>query len=137
MHSQYSSNAGWCSPGAGMGRSLPAGCNGRQRRSRHVRRRPGLTLDEGDHQLARPGPQGVELLRDAARRLVPAPDDHDDLGRPRQIQLCVLVDRGGRELPIQADIIGTRVSTTPSDRVDVQVAELDGEDSVSVVRGTA
>ena len=49
----------------------------------------------------------------------------------------MLVDRGGRELPIQADIIGTRVSTTPSDRVDVQVAELDGEDSVSVVRGTA
>ena len=64
-------------------------------------------------------------------------DECADFGRPRRIFLCVLVDRGGRELPIQADIIGTSVSTTPSDRVDVQVAELDGEDSVSVVRGTA
>lgn len=63
-------------------------------------------------------------------------DECTDFGRPRRIFLCVLVDRGGRELPIQADIIGIKVSTAPADRVDVQVAELDGEDGVSVVRGT-
>jgi len=47
----------------------------------------------------------------------------------------VLIDRGGRELPIQADIIGVTVSTSTADRVDVLVRELDGEDAVAVVRG--
>lgn len=64
-------------------------------------------------------------------------DECADFGRPRRILLCVLVDRGGRELPIQADIIGTRVSTAPGDRVDVRVQELDGEDAVAVVREMA
>jgi pyrimidine operon attenuation protein/uracil phosphoribosyltransferase len=44
------------------------------------------------------------------------------------------VDRGGRELPIHADIVGKRVDVAPSDRVDVMVSELDGSDSVVVVR---
>jgi len=64
-------------------------------------------------------------------------DECADFGRPRRILLCVLVDRGGRELPIQADIIGTRVSTGAGDRVDVRVQELDGEDAVAVVREMA
>jgi pyrimidine operon attenuation protein/uracil phosphoribosyltransferase len=64
-----------------------------------------------------------------------AMDECADFGRPRRILLCVLIDRGGRELPIQADIIGTRVSTGAQDRVDVRVQELDGEDAVAVVRG--
>jgi pyrimidine operon attenuation protein/uracil phosphoribosyltransferase len=46
----------------------------------------------------------------------------------------VLVDRGGRELPIHADIVGKRVDVAPSDRVDVLVSELDGSDSVVLVR---
>jgi pyrimidine operon attenuation protein/uracil phosphoribosyltransferase len=62
-------------------------------------------------------------------------DECADFGRPRRILLGVLVDRGGRELPIQADIIGTTVSTGPGDRVDVLVSELDGRDGVEVVRG--
>jgi pyrimidine operon attenuation protein/uracil phosphoribosyltransferase len=62
-------------------------------------------------------------------------DECADFGRPRRILLSVLVDRGGRELPIQADIIGTTVSTGPGDRVDVFVSELDGRDGVEVVRG--
>ena len=57
-----------------------------------------------------------------------------DFGRPRRTLLCVLVDRGGRELPIQADIVGTTVTTTTDDRVDVLVAERDGEDGVNLVR---
>ena len=63
-------------------------------------------------------------------------DEVTDFGRPRRILLSVLVDRGGRELPIQADVVGTTVSLTPTDRVDVLVSELDGRDSVELVRGS-
>ena len=61
-------------------------------------------------------------------------DELADFGRPKRISLCVLVDRGGRELPIQADIVGKLVKTTPGDRVDVQVEEIDGRDQVDLVR---
>ena len=66
-------------------------------------------------------------------------DELTDFGRPRRISLCVLVDRGGRELPIQADIVGATVKTAAGDRVDVFVEELDGRDQVELVRagGTA
>lgn len=60
-------------------------------------------------------------------------DELADFGRPKRISLCVLVDRGGRELPIQADIVGTTVEVKPGARVDVFVAELDGRDEVLVV----
>src|SRR6266581_5555649 len=62
-------------------------------------------------------------------------DELADFGRPKRISLCVLVDRGGRELPIQADVVGKVVKTGPGDVVEVQVAELDGRDQVDVVRG--
>jgi len=68
------------------------------------------------------------------RTIRAALDEFADFGRPRRILLCVLVDRGGRELPIQADVVGTTVDTSPKDRVDVQVAELDGKDAVDLVR---
>jgi pyrimidine operon attenuation protein / uracil phosphoribosyltransferase len=61
-------------------------------------------------------------------------DECSDFGRPRRILLCVLIDRGGRELPIQADIVGEKVATGPGDRVDVLVSELDGRDAVELVR---
>ena len=60
-------------------------------------------------------------------------DELADFGRPKRISLCVLVDRGGRELPIQADIVGKVVKTNPGERVDVQVQELDGQDQVDVI----
>jgi pyrimidine operon attenuation protein / uracil phosphoribosyltransferase len=62
-------------------------------------------------------------------------DEFADFGRPKRILLCVLIDRGGRELPIQADVVGTKVSTGSGDRVDVFVSELDGRDGVELVRG--
>ncbi len=62
-------------------------------------------------------------------------DECSDFGRPRRILLCVLIDRGGRELPIQADIVGKKVSAAPGERVDVLVSELDGRDAVELVRG--
>jgi len=64
-----------------------------------------------------------------------AMDELRDFGRPGRIALCVLIDRGGRELPIQADIVGHSVEVGERDRVDVLIAELDGVDSVRVVRG--
>ena len=61
-------------------------------------------------------------------------DELADFGRPKRISLAVLVDRGGRELPIQADIVGTAAETSAGDRVEVQVEELDGRDQVDLVR---
>lgn len=55
-------------------------------------------------------------------------------GRPKSIQLAVLVDRGHRELPIQPDFCGRILQTERSDHVKVSFAELDGEDSVSMVK---
>jgi len=57
-----------------------------------------------------------------------------DLGRPRQIQLAVLVDRGHRELPVRADFVGKNLPTAPTERVDVRLHETDGEDEVVIVK---
>jgi pyrimidine operon attenuation protein/uracil phosphoribosyltransferase len=62
-------------------------------------------------------------------------DQIADFGRPARIGLAVLVDRGGRELPIQADIVGERVPAEAHDRVDVLLTEVDGRDAVELVRG--
>lgn len=53
-----------------------------------------------------------------------------DFGRPRRIQLAVLVDRGHRELPIKADYVGKNVPTSPNELVEVRLAEADGKDEV-------
>lgn len=55
-----------------------------------------------------------------------------DLGRPRAIQLAVLIDRGHRELPIRADYVGKNVPTRRDEEVRVLVQEVDGEDAVAV-----
>jgi pyrimidine operon attenuation protein/uracil phosphoribosyltransferase len=68
------------------------------------------------------------------RTIRAALDELADFGRPKRILLCVLVDRGGRELPIHPDIVGLSVTTGPGDRVDVRVRERDGEDGVDLVR---
>jgi pyrimidine operon attenuation protein/uracil phosphoribosyltransferase len=57
-----------------------------------------------------------------------------DLGRPRQIQLAVLVDRGHRELPVRADFVGKNLPTAETERVDVLLAETDGADEVVIVK---
>lgn len=63
-------------------------------------------------------------------------DELIDFGRPSRIQLCVLVDRGGRELPIQPDFVGLRTQTSGDEIVQVRLAEEDGEDRV-VLMGSA
>jgi pyrimidine operon attenuation protein/uracil phosphoribosyltransferase len=62
-------------------------------------------------------------------------DELADFGRPARIALAVLVDRGGRELPIHADIVGKRVEVPARGRVDVLVQPLDGRDAVIIVEG--
>ena len=57
-----------------------------------------------------------------------------DYGRPRRVELLVLIDRGLRELPIHADYIGRKVETVPTDYVDVFLEERDGRDEVALVR---
>src|SRR3954463_11748230 len=53
-----------------------------------------------------------------------------DFGRPRAIQLVVLVDRGHRELPIKADYVGKNLPTSPEESVQVRLQESDGQDEV-------
>jgi pyrimidine operon attenuation protein/uracil phosphoribosyltransferase len=63
-----------------------------------------------------------------------AMDALNDFGRPKQIQLAVLVDRGHRELPIRADFVGKNVPTSQTENVHVNLKELGGEDEVVLER---
>lgn len=56
-----------------------------------------------------------------------------DFGRPKNIQLAVLVDRGHRELPIRPDYVGKNVPTAHDDRINVKLTETDGEDKVELI----
>lgn len=55
-----------------------------------------------------------------------------DFGRPRAVQLAVLIDRGHRELPIRADYIGKNLPTSSRESVEVRLVETDGADSVAI-----
>jgi pyrimidine operon attenuation protein/uracil phosphoribosyltransferase len=56
-----------------------------------------------------------------------------DLGRPKRVRLCVLIDRGHRELPIEATFIGRTVETSDTEIVEVRLQEVDGEERVMLV----
>jgi len=66
----------------------------------------------------------------SGRTVRAALDALTDLGRPRSVQLAVLVDRGHRELPIRADYVGKNLPTSQHETVRVHLAETDGEDAV-------
>ena len=68
------------------------------------------------------------------RTIRAAMDALTDFGRPRQVQLAVLVDRGHRELPIRADYVGKNVPTSLDEEVRVRVNEIDGIDEVMLSR---
>jgi len=55
-----------------------------------------------------------------------------DIGRPRTIQLAVIVDRGHRELPVRADFVGKNVPTSKKEIIGVRVKEIDQEDCVVI-----
>jgi pyrimidine operon attenuation protein / uracil phosphoribosyltransferase len=56
-----------------------------------------------------------------------------DLGRPKRVTLCVLVDRGHREMPIEAEYVGRKVQTSTSEIIEVRLREIDKEDRVVLV----
>jgi len=70
----------------------------------------------------------------SGRTIRSAMDALNDFGRPRQIQLAVLVDRGHRELPIRADFVGKNQPTAPSEKVQVRIGQTGQEDEVVLER---
>ena len=68
------------------------------------------------------------------RTIRAAMDALTDFGRPREIQLAVLVDRGHKELPIRADYVGKNVPTSHDEEIQVRMAETDDVDEVVLVR---
>jgi pyrimidine operon attenuation protein / uracil phosphoribosyltransferase len=64
------------------------------------------------------------------RTIRAAMDALNDFGRPKRIQLAVLIDRGHRELPIKADFVGKNVPTAPGEKVHVRLGEAGAEDEV-------
>ena len=79
--------------------------------------------------------QTVVLVDDvlfSGRTIAAAMDALKDLGRPRVVRLAVLIDRGHRELPIQADHVGKDLPTSADAHVRVALAEIDGEDLVTL-----
>ncbi len=109
-----------------------------------------VTLHRDDLHLRPPdGHQPVSELPDIGGKVVVLVDDvihHGrtaraamdalmDFGRPRAIQLAVLLDRGHRELPIRPDYVGKNVPTADSERIEVLMAEEDGIDQAVIVAG--
>ncbi len=82
------------------------------------------------------GGKRVVLVDDVlftGRTIRAALDAISDLGRPRQVQLAILVDRGHRELPIRADYVGKNVPTSLDEEVKVRLSETDGSEEVLIV----
>ena len=77
----------------------------------------------------------VDDVMFTGRTIRAALDALTDLGRPRLVQLAVLLDRGHRELPIRADYVGKNVPTAPKEKVKVHLEEVDGRDEVTLVSG--
>ncbi len=107
-----------------------------------------LYRDDVQTKLEQPLVQKTEILFDVVDKVIILVDDVlftgrtiraaldqiIDFGRPKRIQLAVLVDRGHRELPIRADYVGKNIPTAKEDRVRVKIKEVDGEDSVSIIK---
>jgi pyrimidine operon attenuation protein/uracil phosphoribosyltransferase len=74
----------------------------------------------------------VDDVFHTGRTVRAALDALNDLGRPRNVQLAVLVDRGHRELPIRADFVGKNLPTSRSERVSVLLDEIDHEEEVRI-----
>ncbi|WP_294348476.1 bifunctional pyr operon transcriptional regulator/uracil phosphoribosyltransferase PyrR [uncultured Clostridium sp.] len=55
-----------------------------------------------------------------------------DVGRPKSVQLAVLIDRGHKELPIRADYVGKNIPTSRSEKISLHITEIDNEDSVKI-----
>jgi len=76
----------------------------------------------------------VDDVLQTGRSIRAALDAIADFGRPKAIRLAVLIDRGGRELPIAADIVGATVQAPADARVQVHLKEHDGDDGVYLIK---
>ncbi|GAA0479171.1 MULTISPECIES: bifunctional pyr operon transcriptional regulator/uracil phosphoribosyltransferase PyrR [Streptomyces] len=115
------------------GRAVPVGSLDITMYRDDLRLGPARTLARTD--IPGDGIEGrVVLLVDdvlfSGRTIRAALDALNDIGRPRAVQLAVLVDRGHRELPIRADYVGKNLPTSLRETVKVQLAEEDGRDAV-------
>ena len=72
----------------------------------------------------------------SGRTIRAALDALGEIGRPKTVQLAVLIDRGHRQLPIKADYVGKNLPTSPTQIIKVQFTELDGLDAVSLEEGS-
>jgi len=109
-----------------------------------------ITLYRDDLQLVAEAPiiHGTDISFDVNKKVIVLVDDVLytgrtiraaieeilDFGRPKAIQLAVLIDRGHRELPIQADFVGKKIPTAKNEIIDVHVKELDGDDCLIIHR---
>jgi pyrimidine operon attenuation protein/uracil phosphoribosyltransferase len=108
-----------------------------------------ISMHRDDHRIRGPKPlaettlpaggiEGVDLvLVDdvlfSGRTIRAALDAIGELGRPKTVQLAVLVDRGHRELPIRADYVGKNIPTSLKESVKVSLLEIDQEDRVEIM----
>ncbi|MGH3758985.1 bifunctional pyr operon transcriptional regulator/uracil phosphoribosyltransferase PyrR [Actinophytocola sp.] len=103
-----------------------------------LRRRPTRPLGATELPAGGVDDRLVVLVDDvlfSGRTVRAALDALRDAGRPRAVQLAVLVDRGHRELPIRADYVGKNVPTSRAEEVHVQLSETDGRDAVLLWKG--
>ena len=105
-----------------------------------LRMRPARTLEHTDIPARGIDDAVVVLVDDvlfSGRTIRAALDALNDLGRPKAVQLAVLVDRGHRQLPIRADFVGKNLPTSLAENVRVLLSESDGEDAVLIAEGDA
>lgn len=100
-----------------------------QRRSRPVIRPTSFPVDIRDKKVVL-----VDDVLYTGRTIRAAMDALNDFGRPQQVQLAILLDRGHRELPIRADYVGKNIPTSLEEQVKVRLAEVDGRDEVAILR---
>ena len=100
-----------------------------------LRLKPARTLMPTDIPAGGIDDKTVVLVDDvlySGRTIRAALDALTEVGRPKAVQLAVLVDRGHRELPIRADFVGKNLPTSLVEKVSVRLAEFDGEDAVTI-----
>lgn len=100
-----------------------------------LRMRPAKALFPTDIPIGGIDQKLVVLVDDvlfSGRTIRAALDAIGEVGRPRAVQLAVLVDRGHRELPIRADYVGKNLPTSLEEKVTVQLSEIDGQDQVVI-----
>ena len=100
-----------------------------------LRLRPARALGRTDLPVGGVDGKTIVLVDDvlySGRTVRAALDALTDLGRPRTVQLAVLVDRGHRELPIRADYVGKNLPTSQREVVRVLLSEVDGQDVVLI-----